>query len=287
MFLLDKLQIIAKHGKSNKQHIALLLLKHRFTIHRYSLQDFGKKAQCSRSTVERFCKYLGYQRFTDLKTAIFDGLRSTAKTHEWLLNSNNISDKDLLSYIFSHERSSLRNIATIIQSVRYLQLLESLSKAEKVYILGAQASSPMAHAYAYEIGKIHKNVILIDYFNEITTHIISSANKQDTAFIFGFPRFPCTMIQFTKLLFERGCKNFLFSHTLGSDSPFQPYAHITFRIYLHYYGFTTGYSPLTALLSHIVLMYCRLYPKEAQESIRLFESALHTCNNFYSSKRKT
>lgn len=285
MFLFDQLKNIATHGKSHKKRIAQLLLDHRFTIHRYSLQDFVLLSQCSRSTIERFCKYLGYQRFNELKKAIFDGLRSTAKTHEWLENTQDILDEYLPKFILEQEIACLRNIEAITTLPRYHQLLSSLHQADKIFILGSQASSPMVRAYAYELGKIHKNIILIDHLNEITTQVISSATKNDVALVFGFPRFPNIMIQFTELLAKRNSKIILFSHTLGNDSPFQQYADITIRIYLHYYGFTTGFSPLTALLSLIILQYCRLYPHDSQESIQNFESALRVCNNFYSSER--
>lgn len=242
------------------------------SIYTMSLEDLSSSARVSISTVIRFVKELGYPGFSEFKAALFDELRVHNKTNQWLNHLQHVDTADLSEYMIKQETQKLQQIKDFVASDEFQEAQHWLSDAQNVFILGQQASSPMAGCLAYELGKVRKRVHLINQFRETTYQLIENADSHDAAVVFGFPRYPRNVYQAALRLRQNACHTIVFVHS--NDSIFSKIADTTIKVDLHYYGFTTGYTPVMALINLLVLAFCQKNQKSAGSQIENFENSM-------------
>ena len=281
MTLIAQLHAIVKHSHHQKKAIAQCILRTGTGISEISLKDLADSANVSLSSINRFVKYFGFTKWGDFTEAIYDAFRVQATTDEWLNNVHSKTLDQLLCDLMQKERSSMEQLQQLIHLHAYEQLQQSLLCAKKVYVLGQNASSPMARSFAYELGKVRHDIILVDTFSEQTVHLANSASKDDLAVIFSFPRYPGAMLRITELIATRQATIALIGHTENPREPFNRYCDICLTLRLPYYGFTTGYAAIMSLISCIVLDFCKRNHTTIQ-AISDFEDALRITHTFIS-----
>ncbi len=130
--------------RKSEKRVAEFVQKHLDEVVLLSLQGLADKCDTSDATVLRFCRSLGYQSFSDFKTALIPELLRSGQSVAMEItpedDPSSIKDAFLRNINLQNE-STIKNIEfSVIQSVA-----EKILNASRTVILGMGGSAGVAH----------------------------------------------------------------------------------------------------------------------------------------------
>lgn len=280
--LVDNLLELQKSGKSKRRTLAKFVLENKKQITTLSLDELQVVTGISKSSIVRFVRLLGFSDFRDFKQAVFDLLRISSKTKEWLTWVEAAEREEICNQIIKEERDSLSMLNELSLLPCTQHLVDKLGSCKKICIIGQQASEPMAHVFAYELGKVREEVYCINSFNELSYHLLNNFGEEDLLVVFGFPRYPVNVLRAVAFFKNRGVHTISFVHS--EDSMVGEISDEIIPIKLNYFGFTTGYSAVLSYINLVVLLYCQNNLKEASSFIEKFEDCVESNRVFTENK---
>lgn len=270
--LINKIEKLNNSRAAQKRALAQFILQNKQDIYRMSLEELSSQSTVSVSTILRTIHSLGFSSYSDFREAFYDSLRVRNKTDEWLAWCENLSVEELFHGMIKKEQEDLSTLQ-FLDSNKISKVINKIATSKKVYVLGQNASAPMASLLSYELGKVRRNIFQISYFDHSIYQLLSNASGEiDLAIVFAFPRYPLNILKAVRYLKDRGVFIIAIGHS--EDSIFKQLSDIFLEIHLNYFGFTTGYSSIMTLLNFIVLLYCCTHPNDVKSCIHDFEHSM-------------
>lgn len=141
---------------STNCRIAQFLIKNNYLVNRISIQDVADKCFCSKSTISRFCRQLGYEDYYELNQDLYS---STQKSQDKYIPYIVGSYENNVNKYFSDVLLCIKYAKTFIKEKDVNELVNDLIDYEKVAIFGNLQSHSVGQIFQGDLGLCRKIVI--------------------------------------------------------------------------------------------------------------------------------
>jgi len=145
----------------------------------------------SESTVIRFATALGYRGYPEfqhhLQRIIREELTSTERLQ---VSLDSEAKNDLFGRIFIQEIENIQGLFNGFPRAELKAAADAISKADRVFVTGIRAARCLAQHFAFQLGRIHENVVEVSSAQQETWDFIKGGTSNDLLFAIAFPRYP-------------------------------------------------------------------------------------------------
>jgi DNA-binding MurR/RpiR family transcriptional regulator len=151
------------------------------------------------STLVRFAKSLGYDGFSHLQQIFRDRLRERFPDYRERLQGlrgaegQHVHAASLLEGFANAASISLERMRDTVRPEELSRAIETLAKADTIYLLGARRVFPIAAYCAYAFGKLGVRAALVDHIAQLGPEQLFTATERDAVLAISFtPYAPVT-----------------------------------------------------------------------------------------------
>ena len=142
--------------------IANYILKHYDKAAFMTAARLGNVVGVSESTVVRFATELGYDGYPRLQRALQELIRTKLTAVQRMeITSDRIGDHDILTTVLHSDMDKIRLTLEEIDKDDFEKMINTILKAEKIYILGVRSSAALASFLGFYFNLIFNNVRLV------------------------------------------------------------------------------------------------------------------------------
>jgi DNA-binding MurR/RpiR family transcriptional regulator len=164
----------------------------------------GEKVGVSESTVVRFANMLDYDGYPKLQKALQELIRTKLTTLQRIEMSSDLDQSMILSNVLKADMNNIRMTIEEADSKVFESVIDSVVKADKIYILGLRSAAPLAQFMGYYLNFILDNVrITTSGVNDIFEQLIH-IDKDDLLIGISYPRYASRTIEAMSFAKERG-----------------------------------------------------------------------------------
>jgi DNA-binding MurR/RpiR family transcriptional regulator len=193
-----------------------------------TVASIAVQAHVQPSTLVRFSQSLGYQGFTELQEVFRSRLRDRVLNYEERIeqlqeHSKNNGTSGLIFDGFAE--AAAKSIAGLREKLDLKALdsaVETLAKAETIYLIGLRRSFPISSYMAYAFGKLAIRNVLVDSIGGLAAEETSFATSRDVALAISFTPYASETVTLTQKLAARNVPIIAIT-----DSPFSPLATVS------------------------------------------------------------
>lgn len=187
--------------------IAEYILKHYDKAAFMTAAKLGISVGVSESTVVRFATELGFSGYPKLQKALQELIKNKLTTVQRIELSNNfISQENALKGVLKSDMENIRVTLEKINSKVFDNVVESIFKARKIYIIGLRSSTALAEFLGFYLNLILDNVHVVAYgISDIFEQMIS-LSEGDLVIGIGFPRYAARTIETLRFAHTRKAK---------------------------------------------------------------------------------
>ncbi len=222
----------------------------------------GKTVGVSESTVVRFAMELGFDGYPSMQKALQEMVVNRLTSVQRIEVANDrIGNQDLLTTVIQSDIEKLRQTAEMISREDFLQAVDHILRARKVYVLGVRSTAPLANFLGYYLGQMLENVqIVTTSGTSAVFEQIISVDERDAVVAFSFPRYSTSTAQGAAYCRSKG------ACVIGiTDSPASPLGRNSDRVLLAKSDMISLVDSLTAPLSIVNALIVAIASRKEQE----------------------
>lgn len=177
----------------------------------------GDVVEVSESTVVRFANACGYEGYPQMQRALKEIVRHRLTPSQRLTMSSDLSPADLPAVVL---RTDMQNIRATIEQLNlgvFQQVVEQISQAKAIYLIGLRSASPLAQFFSYYLRYIFDDVRVVNSIINDTFETIARIKPGDVLIAISFPRYSNRTLE---------CMQFARSHNVEvigiTDGPLSP-----------------------------------------------------------------
>lgn len=181
------------------KQLAAFALEHPEEVAFGTVAGIAEHAGVQPSTLVRFAKSIGYDGFSHLQQIFRDRLRERFPDYRErlrVLRDTEGSHGHSASLLEGFTDAAAISLARMRESVRpeeFSRAVETLAKADTIYLLGARRVFPVSAYFAYAFGKLGVRAILIDHIAQLGPEQLATATERDAVLAISFtPYSPVT-----------------------------------------------------------------------------------------------
>lgn len=181
------------------KQLAAFALEHPEEVAFGTVAGIAEHAGVQPSTLVRFAKSLGYEGFSHLQQIFRARLRERFPDYRErlrVLRSAEGHHDQAISLLEGFADAATVSLARMRESVRpeeFSRAVETLAKADTIYLLGARRVFPVSAYCAYAFGKLGIRAILIDHIAQLGPEQLATATERDAVLAISFtPYSPVT-----------------------------------------------------------------------------------------------
>jgi DNA-binding MurR/RpiR family transcriptional regulator len=190
-----------------------------------TVASIAAAANVQPSTLVRFAQSMGYQGFSDLQGVFQSRLRERILNYDERIEHlrQHELDSSKTSVIFSGfaeaAQKSLSDLREKLDSEKLEQAVESLAKAETIYLVGLRRSFPITSYMSYAFGKLGIRNHLIGAMGGLAQEDLSFASPRDCVLAISFTPYASETVALAQAAHQRHVPIIAIT-----DSPFSPLA---------------------------------------------------------------
>ena len=194
--LMRTIQIKFPRLSKGQKLIAEYILNHYDKAAFMTADKLGDSIGVSESTVVRFATELGFSGYPKLQKSLQQLIRNKLTTVQRIELSNEyITQENALKNVL---KADMENIKTTLENINYEtfdDIVNSLFKAKKIYIIGLRDSSSLAEFLGFYLNLILDNVKVVAYGVSDIFEQMLNVNEHDIVIGIGFPRYTMRTIE--------------------------------------------------------------------------------------------
>ncbi|MCB2293569.1 MurR/RpiR family transcriptional regulator [Clostridium algoriphilum] len=209
-----------------QKRIAEYILKHYDKAAFLTADKLGNSVGVSESTVVRFASELGFSGYPKLQKSLQELIKNKLTTVQRIELSNDFMTQE--SALKGVLRADMENIRATLEKINHQtfeDVVNSLFKARKIYIIGLRGSSALAEFLAFYLNLILDNVKVVAYGVSDIFEQMLNIDEQDMLIGIGFPRYATRTVE--ALAFARSKKANIVAITDSLLSPLATNANYT------------------------------------------------------------
>lgn len=187
--------------------IAEYILKHYDKAAFMTAAKLGTSVGVSESTVVRFANELGFSGYPKLQKALQELIKTRLTTVQRIELSNDfISEETAIKGVLKSDMENIRATLEKINHKNFEEVVNSIFKAKKIYIIGLRSSTALAEFLGFYLNLILDNVKVVGYgISDIFEQMIN-ISEDDLLIGIGFPRYSARTIEALNFAQSRGTK---------------------------------------------------------------------------------
>ncbi|MBU3217942.1 MurR/RpiR family transcriptional regulator [Clostridium estertheticum] len=194
--LMRTIQLKLPRLSKGQKLIAEYILKHYDKAAFMTADKLGESIGVSESTVVRFASELGFSGYPKLQKSLQQLIRNKLTTVQRIELSNDYMTQE--NALKSVLKADMENIKTTLENINYEtfdEIVNSLFKAKKIYIIGLRDSSSLAEFLGFYLNFILDNVKVVAYGVSDIFEQLLNVDEQDIVIGIGFPRYTMRTIE--------------------------------------------------------------------------------------------
>ena len=167
----------------------------------------GASVGVSESTVVRFAIELGFNGYPTLQKALQELIKNKLTTVQRLELSNEyISEENALKGVLKADIDNIRANLEKINHKTFEDVVNSIFKAKKIYIIGLRSSSALSEFLGFYLNIILDNVRVVSSGMSDVFEQMINLNEDDLVIGIGFPRYAMKTINILSFAKSRNAK---------------------------------------------------------------------------------
>lgn len=223
----DLINVMQKEfNKMSKGHklIAEFIMSHYDTAAFMTAADLGEKVGVSESTVVRFANVLGYKGYKELQKELQELIKSKLTTVQRIsLSNTEFTDyENILKEVVKRDIHNIENILNEMDYNVFHEAINTILKANHVYILGLRSSSFLAGYLGFYLNFLLQNVkTIVAGPNDVFEQLLK-VTSDDVVIGISYPRYSTRTLEALDYSKGKGAK--VISITDSLLSPINQYA---------------------------------------------------------------
>lgn len=183
--------------------------------------SLGDVVGVSESTVVRFANALDYEGYPQLQKALQESIKTKLTTvQRFELSKDQDIEGNYLKQIMASDMENIRKTIEIVDEEMIQQIVDTLHKARKVYILGLRSSSVLANYLGFYLNFILDSVTIVPHGANNLFDQLLNIQEDDVLITFSFPRYSKTTYEVVEFAKKQGAT--LIGITDSQSSPLVP-----------------------------------------------------------------
>ena len=194
--LMRAIQVKFPRLSKGQKLIAEYILKHYDKAAFMTAAKLGTSVGVSESTVVRFANELGFSGYPKLQKSLQELIKNKLTTVQRIELSNDfITQENALKGVLKADMENIRATLDKINHKTFEDIVNSLFKAKKIYIIGLRSSSALAEFLAFYLNLILDNVKVVAYGVSDIFEQMLNVSEEDVVIGIGFPRYTTRTIE--------------------------------------------------------------------------------------------
>jgi len=178
----------------------------------------GQTVDVSESTVVRFASMLGYDGYPGMRRALQEMIRNRLTSVQRIEVARDIMDsQDILTTVLTSDMDKIRLTLEELDRDAFDAAVNALLTANRIYILGLRAASPLSSFMGFYLNLTTENVRLVSdtYVNEVFEQMLN-IGPGDVLFSISFPRYSRRTVKATRYARDRGATTIALTDQMAS-----------------------------------------------------------------------
>ena len=204
--LIRRLNQSGKRLSKGHRRIAEYIVEHYDKAVFMTASRLGEKVGVSESTVVRFASALGYEGYPQLQRALQELVRHRLTAVQRFEMASDIDQSEVLRTVLRADMQNIRTTIEDIDTVAFDEVVERITNAKKLYVMGVRSAAPLAQFLGYYLSFIFDNVRVV---GESTTDVfeqISRISEDDLLIGISFPRYSTRTLEAMQFAKARGAQ---------------------------------------------------------------------------------
>jgi Transcriptional regulators len=231
----------------------------------------GKTVSVSESTVVRFASELGYDGYPGMQKALQDMIRNKLTSiQRFEVSEDRIGTGDVLDKVMHADIEKIRMTMEEIDRLDFTASVDAISKANRIYIVGARSAMTIAGFLAFYFNMIFDNVTHVQ--TSSMTDMFESMFRMkegDVLIAASFPRYSKRTVRAARFARDRGAA--VIAITDSESSPLAPLAHYRLIAKSDMASFVDSLVAPLSLCNALIVALGRKKPKEVSENFEFLE----------------
>lgn len=231
----------------------------------------GNLVGVSESTVVRFANTLGYDGYPSLQNDLQELIKSKLTTVQRMsMSEEDYTTKDtVVKKILKTDMENIKDTVDALDYEEFEQVIESILKAKRVYILGLRSSNTLAAYLGFYLGLILDDVTVVSLgISDIFEQLIR-VGKDDLVIGISYPRYSRRTLDALRYVKEQECK--IVGITDSTASPIVPMADYTLFAKSNMVSFVDSLVAPMSLINGLIVSIGMRLKNEATESFEELE----------------
>lgn len=187
--IMQQLNLSGKRLSKGHRKIASFIEDHYDKVVFMTAARLGDVVEVSESTVVRFANACGYEGYPQMQRALKEIVRHRLTPSQRLTMSSDISAEDLPAEVLRTDMQNIRATIDQLNADVFGQVVEQISKAKSIYLIGLRSASPLAQFFAYYLRYIFDDVRVVNSIINDTFETIARIKPGDVLIAISFPRY--------------------------------------------------------------------------------------------------
>ncbi|WP_048571157.1 MurR/RpiR family transcriptional regulator [Clostridium cylindrosporum] len=197
--LMKLIQLKFSRLSKGQKLIAEYILKHYDKAAFMTAAKLGQTVNVSESTVVRFANELGFSGYPKLQKALQEMIKTKLTSVQRIeLSSDYMSEENVLKSVLKADMENIRATLEKINDSTFEDVVNSLFRANRIYIVGYRSSQALADFLAFYLGLVLDNVRLISNGVSDVFEQLLRVKENDVVIGIGFPRYSSTTVEALK-----------------------------------------------------------------------------------------
>lgn len=194
--LMRTIQLKFTRMSKGQKLIAEYILKHYDKAAFMTAAKLGVTVGVSESTVVRFANELGYEGYPELQKALHELIKNKLTSVQRIeLTEDYMSEENTLKSVLKADMENIRTTLEKINNNTFEEVVASLFKAKRIYIVGFRSSQALADFLGFYLNLILDNVKVVttgvsDIFEQLLR-----VGEDDLVIGIGFPRYSTRTVE--------------------------------------------------------------------------------------------
>ncbi|MDL2258634.1 MurR/RpiR family transcriptional regulator [Eubacteriales bacterium OttesenSCG-928-K08] len=182
----------------------------------------GVAVGVSESTVVRFAYTMGYDGYPSLQRALQELIRNKLTSMQRIQLTSDMEQSDVLKTVLKADMQNIRATIDLVDEPAFLQSVDILLNAKRIYVVGMRSAYPIAQFLAYYLKYICTGVVSANNALHDACELIAGIAEDEVLVAISFPRYSTRTVEAIRYAKLRGATTIAMTDT--NNSPLAPYA---------------------------------------------------------------
>lgn len=231
----------------------------------------GKMVGVSESTTVRFAMLLGYSGFPQFHKAMEEEVKKKLRHIDRIeIDSLDMTKEEVLKNVMNSDANKIMMTMESISYSAFLEAVESIASARRIYILGIRSCLPLAQFLGFYLNLLFEDVCVVGTNNasEIFEQMIN-INEQDVFIGISFPRYSMRTLKAMEFANDRNAK--VISITDNVNSPINLYSSCNLIARSEMATVVDSLVAPLSVINALIVTLCMKKPKEVTDKLDMLE----------------